>query len=312
MSSEGRRIWSIKIGCATSSINTSSFTFWWFYGISDTTHPNFAIESLWLTHPWGSFPLLIESSHQIKSSFHLYPIFPWWVTVFCFITHFLFDLSSDLSCCSMTELSGRFLWLIDEQLLTDSEMLLSCSGFPHVYKEAVLTQRKGQSSPEFVLSSAFFSKINNSTILITISGLVSKSHKSLSTLITSSECVHIMSSVLGHHKVSEKEVLSINTLNINNVTLTLKVLIKYCLLFALGNTSGLEWLHYQIRVLHTEHILHSIGMQSFRPLVGYLKANNKTILDQGLSMLVWHYLYSMYLLRELLPLRPYDDLRLMT
>src|SRR5882724_3365133 len=27
MSSEGRRIWSIKIGCATSSIITSSFTF---------------------------------------------------------------------------------------------------------------------------------------------------------------------------------------------------------------------------------------------------------------------------------------------
>jgi len=36
-----------------------------------------------------------------------------------FITHFLFDLSSDLSCCSEKELSGIFLWLIDEQSLID-------------------------------------------------------------------------------------------------------------------------------------------------------------------------------------------------
>jgi len=50
--------------------------------------------------------------------------------VFHFITHFLFDLSSDSSCCSEKDLSGIFLELIDEQSLTDLRMLLSHSGFP--------------------------------------------------------------------------------------------------------------------------------------------------------------------------------------
>jgi len=44
MSSEGRRIWSIKIGCATSSINNIKFhPSDDFMDISDTTHPNLAI-----------------------------------------------------------------------------------------------------------------------------------------------------------------------------------------------------------------------------------------------------------------------------
>jgi len=42
------------------------------------------IDSPWLTHSLEQIPLLIESSHWIKSSFHFYPIFPWWVTVFIF------------------------------------------------------------------------------------------------------------------------------------------------------------------------------------------------------------------------------------
>ena len=77
MSSEGQRIWSIKIGWA--NIINHHIKFHPsddFLDISDTTHPNLAIDSLWLTQPWGSIPLLIESSHRIKSSFHLYPIFP--------------------------------------------------------------------------------------------------------------------------------------------------------------------------------------------------------------------------------------------
>jgi len=41
----------------------------------------------------SSTPLLIESSHQIKSSFHFYPNFM--SHCVSFITHFLFDLSSD-------------------------------------------------------------------------------------------------------------------------------------------------------------------------------------------------------------------------
>jgi len=40
------------------------------------------------------YPILIESKSRIKSSFHFYPNFPHdEFTVFCFITHFLFDLS---------------------------------------------------------------------------------------------------------------------------------------------------------------------------------------------------------------------------
>ena len=121
MSSEGWMIWSIKIGWAASSLIASSLTLLMILWIFLT--PLILIRHL--THhdshtALRQYPLLIESSHWIKSSFHLYPIFPWWVTVFCFITHFLSDISSDLSCCSEKELSGIFLWLIDKQSLTDS------------------------------------------------------------------------------------------------------------------------------------------------------------------------------------------------
>jgi len=91
-----------------------------FTDIFNTTHPNSAIDSLWLTHSLEAVPH--SSSSQVIGSSHLsifILIFPWWVTVFRFITHFLFDLSSDSSCCSEKELSGIFLWLIDEQSLTD-------------------------------------------------------------------------------------------------------------------------------------------------------------------------------------------------
>src|SRR5882724_11156110 len=77
MRSEGRRIWRIKIGCATSSINTSSFTLlmilWTFLT---------PLILIWqLTHydshtALRQYPLLIESSHRIKPSFHFYLNFP--------------------------------------------------------------------------------------------------------------------------------------------------------------------------------------------------------------------------------------------
>ena len=89
-----------------------------FTDISGTTCPNSASDPPWLTQPWGSIPL-IDSSHW-SSHLSIYILFfPWWVTVFHFITHFLSDVSSDLSYCSEMELSVIFLWLIVEQSLTD-------------------------------------------------------------------------------------------------------------------------------------------------------------------------------------------------
>src|SRR5882724_6689984 len=87
----------------------------------------------------GQYP----TPHQVKSLDQvIFPFISYFShdeTVFHFIIHFLSDLSSDLSCCCMMELSGRFLM---SNCLQVSEMLLSRSGFPHVYKEAVLPQRK--------------------------------------------------------------------------------------------------------------------------------------------------------------------------
>jgi len=156
------------------------------------------------TQPWGSTPLLIESSHQIKSSFHFILIFPWWVTVFHFITHFLFDLSSDSSCCYEKELSGIFLWLIDEQIAYWS--LKCCLVVLHslMYIRRLSCLRERTIKFRFQSQLSFFSKILNSTILITASGFVIILIKVSTTLITSLECVHITSAVLGQRKVSEK------------------------------------------------------------------------------------------------------------
>ena len=124
-----------------------------FSDISDTTHPNLAIHSLWLTQPWGSIPLRIESSHWIKSAFHLYPIFP--MMSHCVLFYYS-DLSSDLLCCSKMELSSDSLM---SNCLQISEMLLSHPWFPPVYKEALLPQRKKNQVLGFILSSALLSKI---------------------------------------------------------------------------------------------------------------------------------------------------------
>jgi len=79
-----------------------------FTDISDTTHPNSAI-GLTMTHTGlRQYPLYqVNSSDQII--FPFIPYFPMMSHCVSFIIHFLSDLSSDLSCCSMMELSGRFL-----------------------------------------------------------------------------------------------------------------------------------------------------------------------------------------------------------
>ena len=133
-------IWRIKIGCATSSINTSSFTLlmilWTFL----------TLILIWqLTH-YDSHSLEAvshSSSSQVISSSHLsiyILFFPWWVTVF----HFILFLIYHLICHAV--LWWNFLEDSYDSLMKNhlqiSEMLLSHSGFPHVYKEAVLPQRK--------------------------------------------------------------------------------------------------------------------------------------------------------------------------
>ena len=85
-----------------------------FLNISDTTLDS-AFDSLWLTQPWGSIPLLIKSSHQIKSSFHFYLNFPMMSHCVLFYYSFYFWFIIWSSCCSEMELSGIFLWLIDEK-----------------------------------------------------------------------------------------------------------------------------------------------------------------------------------------------------
>jgi len=132
MSSEGWRIWSIKIGCATSWSTHQVSPFWWFYGYFLT--PLILIRQL--THydshtALRQYPLLIESSHCIKSSFHFYLNFPMMSHCVSFYYSFSFDLSSDSSCCSEKELSGIFLWLNWWAIAYRSQKcLLSRSGFP--------------------------------------------------------------------------------------------------------------------------------------------------------------------------------------
>jgi len=68
-----------------------------------------AIDSLWLTHSLEASTRLLIKSQVIgsKSSFHFFLIFHDESPVFHFIT-FLFDLSSDSSCCIWKKISGNF------------------------------------------------------------------------------------------------------------------------------------------------------------------------------------------------------------
>src|SRR5882724_13339193 len=122
--------------------------------------------------------------HQVKSLDQV--IFPF-ISYFshdeslCFILLLIFFLIYHLICHPV--LRWNFLEDSYDSLMSNhlqiSEMLLSHSGFPHVYKEAVLPQRKDNQSSGFILSSAIFSKVLNSTVLTTASGFVSKSHQGL-------------------------------------------------------------------------------------------------------------------------------------
>src|SRR5882724_4523491 len=121
--------------------------------------------------------------HKVKSSDQV--IFPF-ISYFshdeslCFVLLFIFFLIYHLICHVV--LSWNFLEDSHDSLMSNhlqiSEMLLSHSG-PHVYKEAVLPQRKDNQVLGFILSSAIFSKVLNSTVLITASGFVSNSCQGL-------------------------------------------------------------------------------------------------------------------------------------
>jgi len=130
--SEGQRIWSIKIGCATSLIIISSvhlsndFT-----DISDTTHPNLAIDSLWITQPWCS---IHSSLSQVigSSCLSIYILF-FHDELLCFILLLFFFLIYHLI---HPVLKWNFLESSSDSLMSNhlqiSGVLLSHSGFPHV------------------------------------------------------------------------------------------------------------------------------------------------------------------------------------
>ena len=104
MSSEGQRIWSIKIGCVTSLIITSSFTLLMILQTFLTS-----LNLIWQLSHYDSHSLEAVShslSQVIRSShFSIYILF------FYMMSHsFIF---------SKMEFSGIFLRLIDEEFLTD-------------------------------------------------------------------------------------------------------------------------------------------------------------------------------------------------
>src|SRR5882724_238632 len=123
--------------------------------------------------------------HQVKSSDQV--IFPF-ISYFshdeslCFILLLIFFLIYHL--IHHAVLRWNFLEYFSDSLLSNHlqipEMLLSCSCFPPVYKEADLPERKDTQILGFTLSSAFFSKVLSLTVLITSSGFVITSHQGLS------------------------------------------------------------------------------------------------------------------------------------
>ena len=142
-----------------------------FMDISGTTCLNSPSDSLWLTQPWGSIPLLIKSSHQIKSSFHFYPHFPMMSHCVSFYYSFFSDLSSDSSCYSKMELSGIFLthwWAIAYRY--QKCCLVVHDSLLYIMRLSCLRERTIRF--RITLSSAFVSKVFSSTVLITASGFV--------------------------------------------------------------------------------------------------------------------------------------------
>ena len=143
MSSEGWRIWSIKIGCATSSINTSSFTLLMI--LQTFLTPLILIQQL--TH-YDSYTALRQypTPHEVKSLDQV--IFP-----------FLSQFSHDESLCFILLLIFFLIYLIHHAVLKrifwnfhlthwwaityrSQKCCLVILDSPHVYKEAVLAQRK--------------------------------------------------------------------------------------------------------------------------------------------------------------------------
>src|SRR5882724_8273000 len=179
MRSEGQRIWSIKIGCATSSINTSSFTLLMILWTILTP-----LILIWqLTH-YDSHTALRQypTPHRVKSSDQV--IFPFLFShdeSLCFILLLIFFLIYHL--IHHVVLKRNFLEFSSDSLMSNhlliSEMLLSRSGVPSCIEGGCLASEKGQSSSGYILSSAFISKILSSTVLITASIFVINSHQGL-------------------------------------------------------------------------------------------------------------------------------------
>jgi len=151
-----------------------------------------------------------------------------------FITHFLFLIYHLIhQCCSEKDFLESSSDFIDEQLLTDLRNVACCSDSPHVYKEAVLPQEEKDNQVQVLfLAQLVLLQGLNSTILITASGFVINSHQGLDHFDYIIGCVHIMSAVLGQCKVIRGKKFSEKYINITNIVLTLKVLIRYCLSFA--------------------------------------------------------------------------------
>jgi len=130
------------------------------------------------TQPWGSTPLLIESSH--KSSFHFYLNFPMMSHCVSFYYSFSvwFIIWFIMLCWKGTfwNFPLTHWWAITYWSLKCCLVVLHS---PHVYKEAVLPQRKDNQIQDSISAQLFFSKILESTILITASGFVINSHQGL-------------------------------------------------------------------------------------------------------------------------------------
>ena len=123
------------------------------------------------------YPTSLWVKSSIKPSFLLYPIFPWWVTVFCFMTHFLSDLSSDLSysyqCCYVAE-SSRMYWLMFWPIL---EMLLSHRCFLLYIKRLTCLKERAESIHSQLSCLQQDLKLNSLDYNIRISHTLSSSSK---------------------------------------------------------------------------------------------------------------------------------------
>jgi len=177
--------------------------------------------------------------HQVKSSdqviFPFISYFPMMSHCVSFYYSFSFWFIIWFVCCLMTELSGRFLWLIAEQSLTDLRNLLSCSEFPMYIKEAVLPQRKDNQVQDLFLAQLSSARSKNSTILITTFRISQQfswksqplwlHHQSVSTLLHQAYFSVKVSKV--------KKIFQGNTLNISDVVIEVKFLCL-CLYLSLG------------------------------------------------------------------------------